>query len=108
MSNLLDFLQDNILLLDGGMGSQLQGRDLSVEKDYWGKENCSEVLTRSRPDLIRDIHRTFLAAGADAVETNTFGASPVTLGEFDLADEAFALNQGSGRTGPRRNCRLRP
>lgn len=93
MSNLLDFLQDNILLLDGGMGSQLQGRDLSVEKDYWGKENCSEVLTRSRPDLIRDIHRTFLAAGADAVETNTFGASPVTLGEFDLADEAFALNK---------------
>ncbi|WP_372056308.1 methionine synthase [Tistrella mobilis] len=92
MSRLLDFLGSNVLLLDGGMGSQLQARDLSVDGDYWGKENCSEILNLSRPDIIRDIHIAYFEAGADAVETNTFGGSPITLGEFDLTDQAFEIN----------------
>ncbi|HAE49339.1 methionine synthase [Tistrella sp.] len=92
MSRLLDFLGSNVLLLDGGMGSQLQARDLSVDGDYWGKENCSEILNLSRPDIIRDIHTAYFEAGADAVETNTFGGSPITLGEFDLTDRAFEIN----------------
>ncbi|MEN3164657.1 methionine synthase [Tistrella mobilis] len=92
MSRLLDFLGSNVLLLDGGMGSQLQARDLSVDGDYWGKENCSEILNLSRPDIIRDIHTAYFEAGADAVETNTFGGSPITLGEFDLTDQAFEIN----------------
>ncbi|MEN2991363.1 methionine synthase [Tistrella sp. BH-R2-4] len=92
MSRLLDFLGSNVLLLDGGMGSQLQARDLSVDGDYWGNENCSEILNLSRPDIIRDIHTAYFEAGADAVETNTFGGSPITLGEFDLTDRAFEIN----------------
>ena len=94
--HLLDALRDQVLLADGGMGSRAQALPLDVEKDYWGRENCTDVLVLSRPDLIRDIHRGFFTAGADMVETNTFGASPVTLAEFDLADRAFEINKKAG------------
>src|SRR3984885_11170834 len=94
--HLLDALRDQVLLADGGMGSHAQSLPLDIEKDYWGRENCSDVLVLSRPDLVRDLHRGFFAAGADMVETNTFGASPVTLGEFDLAERAFEINKIAG------------
>jgi 5-methyltetrahydrofolate--homocysteine methyltransferase len=92
MTTLREFLKDNVLLLDGAMGTQIQAVDFDVEKDYWGKENCSEVLNLSRPDFVREVHRKYFAAGSDAVETNTFGASEVTLGEFDLADQCEEIN----------------
>ncbi len=95
MADLLDILKERVLLCDGAMGSRVQALTLDVEKDYWGQENCTDILTRSRPDIVRDVHRGYLAAGADLIITNTFGASPVTLGEFDLASEAFALNKES-------------
>ena len=91
--HLLDALRDRVLLCDGGMGSRVQALTLDIEKDYWGRENCTDVLVLSRPDLVRDIHRGYFAAGADMVETNTFGGSPVTLGEFDLAERAFEINK---------------
>ncbi|HEY6434209.1 MAG TPA: homocysteine S-methyltransferase family protein, partial [Acetobacteraceae bacterium] len=94
--HLLDALRDRVLLCDGGMGSRAQALTLDVERDYWGNENCTDVLTLSRPDLVREIHRGYFAAGADMVETNSFGGSPVTLGEFGLADRAFEINQRSG------------
>ncbi len=94
--HLLDALRDHVLLCDGGMGSHVQGLTLDVERDFWGKENCTDVLNLSRPDLVREIHRNYFAAGADMVETNTFGGSPVTLGEFDLADRTFELNRIGG------------
>ncbi len=94
--HLLDALRDRVLLCDGGMGSRVQALTLDVEKDYWGRENCTDVLVLSRPDMVREIHRGYFAAGADMVETNTFGGSPVTLGEFDLADRAFELNKIAG------------
>jgi 5-methyltetrahydrofolate--homocysteine methyltransferase len=91
--HLLDALRDTVLLCDGGMGSRVQALTLDIEADYWGRENCTDVLCLSRPDLVREIHRGYFAAGADMVETNTFGASPVTLGEFDLAERAFEINR---------------
>ncbi len=94
--HLLDALRDRVLLCDGGMGSRVQALTLDVEKDYWGRENCTDVLVLSRPDMVREIHRGYFAAGADMVETNTFGASPVTLGEFDLADRVFDINKIAG------------
>jgi 5-methyltetrahydrofolate--homocysteine methyltransferase len=94
--HLLDALRDTVLLCDGGMGSRVQALTLDIEKDYWGRENCTDVLVLSRPDLVRDIHRGYFAAGADMVETNTFGASPVTLAEFDLADRAYEINKRAG------------
>jgi len=86
-----------VILFDGGMGTQIQGRDLTVEGDFWGQENCSEILNLSRPDLVTEIHRDYLLAGSDAIETNTFGGSPVTLGEFDLQDRAFEINLAAAR-----------
>ena len=61
--------------------------------DFWGKENCSEVLVLSRPDIIKDIHATYFKAGADVVETNTFGGSRIVLGEFELADKVHEINK---------------
>ena len=94
--HLLDALRDRVLLCDGGMGSRVQALTLDIEKDYWGQENCTDILSLSRPDLVREIHRGYFAAGADMVETNTFGASPITLGEFDLTERAFEINKRSG------------
>jgi len=94
--HLLDVLRDLVLLCDGGMGSRVQALTLDVEKDYWGRENCTDVLVLSRPDMVREFHRGYFAAGADMVETNTFGASPITLAEFDLADRAFEINKAAG------------
>lgn len=93
MPHLLDLLRDRVLLCDGGMGSRVQALDLDTERDYWGNENCTEVLNLSRPDLVREIHAGYLAAGADMVQTNSFGGSPITLGEFDLTDKAPEINR---------------
>ncbi|HTW29179.1 MAG TPA: methionine synthase [Acetobacteraceae bacterium] len=94
--HLLDALHDQVLLCDGGMGSRVQALTLDIEADFWGRENCTDVLTLSRPDLVREIHRGYFAAGADMVETNSFGGSPITLGEFDLADRAREINRRAG------------
>jgi 5-methyltetrahydrofolate--homocysteine methyltransferase len=94
--HLLDALRDMVLLCDGGMGSRVQGMSLDVERDFHGKENCTDILNLSRPDLVREIHRGYFEAGADIVETNTFGGSPVTLAEFDIADRAFEINRRGG------------
>jgi 5-methyltetrahydrofolate--homocysteine methyltransferase len=93
MPHILDTLRDRVLLCDGGFGSRIQAIDLDVEKDFWGHENCTDILPLSRPDIVREIHRGYYEAGADMVETDTFGASPVTLGEFGLQDKAFEINR---------------
>jgi len=94
--HLLDALRDQVLLCDGGMGSRVQALTLDIEKDFWNRENCTEVLNLSRPDMVREIHRGYFEAGADMVETNTFGGSPITLAEFELEDRAFEINKIAG------------
>ena len=106
MTGFLDAARHRVLLFDGAMGSQLQARDLTLD-DYWGQENCSEILNLSQPDLIRSIHVGYLAAGADAVETNSFGGSPITLGEFGLEARAFEINERAARAGARGGGELR-
>ena len=93
MSRFLEALGERVLLCDGAMGSRIQALDLKVEEDYWGKENCTEILNLSRPDVILDVHKGYFAAGADLVETNSFGGSPVTLGEFELQERAHEINK---------------
>ena len=93
--SLSDALREHVLLCDGGMGSRIQMLDLDLTRDYWGQENCTEILTLSRPELIREIHRGYYEAGADMVETNTFGGSPITLSEFGLTDKAREINRNS-------------
>ncbi|MEE2720025.1 MAG: methionine synthase [Planctomycetota bacterium] len=82
-SSLSSLIAKRPLVLDGAMGSVLQQMDLTIEGDYLGRENCVDLLVRSRPELIQSIHESFLAVGSDAVETDTFGANPIVLAEFD-------------------------
>jgi 5-methyltetrahydrofolate--homocysteine methyltransferase len=91
MSNFLQAVRDRVVIYDGAMGTNIQKRNPTLD-DYWGKENCSEVLVLSRPDIIRDIHADFLRVGCDVVETNTFGATRLVLREFDLADRTQEIN----------------
>jgi 5-methyltetrahydrofolate--homocysteine methyltransferase len=95
MTHLLDYLADRVLLCDGPLGTQVQGRNLHIEHDFHGHENCTDILTESRPDLVRELHLAYLRAGCDAVQTNSFGGSPITLGEFGIAEKAFELNRRS-------------
>lgn len=93
MSKLLETLKERVLLCDGAMGSRVQMLDLDIEKDYLGNENCTEILNLSRPDLVVEIHKGYLAAGADMILTNSFGGSAVTLAEFDLQDKTHEINK---------------
>ena len=61
MTDFLDFARRHVLLLDGAMGSQIQAPRADASTDFWGQENCSEILNLSRPDLIREIHKGYLA-----------------------------------------------
>jgi 5-methyltetrahydrofolate--homocysteine methyltransferase len=93
MTHLLDYLADRVLLCDGAMGTQAQARNFRIVEDFHGHENCTEILCDSRPDFVREVHLGYLRAGADAIQTNSFGGSPITLGEFGIADKAFHLNR---------------
>ncbi|HUP43496.1 MAG TPA: homocysteine S-methyltransferase family protein, partial [Thermoanaerobaculia bacterium] len=87
-------LAARVLVLDGATGTALQARDLGAA-DFGGPEleGCNENLCATRPDVVADVHRGYLAAGADVVETNTFGATPLVLAEYGLAERAFRLNR---------------
>src|SRR5438132_1759548 len=91
MSNFLQTVRERVAIYDGAMGTNIQKRNPTLD-DYWGKENCSEVLVLSRPDIIRDIHADFFRVGCDIVETNTFGGTGLVLGEFDLRDKVREIN----------------
>src|SRR6516225_1466775 len=91
MSDFLQTVRERVVIYDGAMGTNIQKRNPTLD-DFWGKENCSEVLVLSRPDIIRDIHADFLGVGCDIVETNTFGGSRIVLGEFDLGDRVHEIN----------------
>src|SRR5690349_7173437 len=82
---LRELLSQRILVLDGAMGTMLQQRNLSAA-DFGGPalEGCNENLVRTRPDVVLDIHRKYLEAGADIIETNSFGGTPIVLAEYGL------------------------
>ncbi len=91
-SPLLDLIQERIVVFDGAMGTAAQMLDLSLS-DYEGHENCTDILTRTKPDAVLEIHRSFLAVGCDAVSTNTFGANKIVFADFGLSDETFEINK---------------
>ncbi len=81
---------NRVLIGDGAMGTMLQAADLTLD-DFIGLEGCNEILNDTRPDLLREIHRAYFEAGADAVETNTFGCNLSNLGDYDIADRIREL-----------------
>ena len=83
MSDFLQTVKERVVIYDGAMGTSIHLHNPSLD-DYWGKENCSEVLTLSRPDIVREIHASFLQVGCDVIETNTFGGTGIVLREFEL------------------------
>jgi 5-methyltetrahydrofolate--homocysteine methyltransferase len=95
---LLEALSERILVLDGATGTWLQAQNLTAN-DFGGEsyEGCNEHLVRTRPDLIRDLHDAYLSAGADIIETDTFGGTPLVLAEYGLADRAADLNERAAR-----------
>src|SRR5713226_2356343 len=98
MADFLGALRERVVIFDGAFGTWVQDRDLAAE-DFGGPalEGCNEYLVRSRPDVIREMHDEFLQLGVDAVETATFGAFPIVLAEYGIADQAHALNEEAAR-----------
>ena len=94
MSSLIEQqLKKRILVIDGAMGTMIQDADLTAE-DFGGEEyeGCNEYLTRTAPHVIQRIHEEYFAAGADIIETNTFGSTSTVLDEYDLGHLAYELN----------------
>ncbi|HEY5648723.1 MAG TPA: homocysteine S-methyltransferase family protein, partial [Nitrospiria bacterium] len=91
-------LQNRILVMDGAMGTQIQNRNLSAA-DYGGEalEGCNENLNLTRPDVIREIHEDYIRAGADIIETNTFGSTPIVLAEYGLEAKVHEINREAAR-----------
>ena len=93
---LRDLLHHRVLVADGAMGTMLQDADLGLD-DFEGLEGCNEVLSVTRPDVIAGIHRAYFQAGADLVETNTFGANLSALGEYGISERIEELATASAR-----------
>ena len=96
LTDFLSELKRRVLVYDGAMGTNLQKRALTAE-DFWGKEGCNELLVLSRPDVIREVHASFLQAGCDVIETDSFGSSSIVLAEYGIADRARELNVAAAR-----------
>ena len=84
-----EFPSDRILLLDGAMGTMIQ--------QYHLDENCNDMLVVTKPDIIREIHRKYLEAGSDIIETNTFNAQRISLGDYGLQDRVRDINLAAAR-----------
>ncbi|MFC3850880.1 methionine synthase [Corynebacterium hansenii] len=90
-SPFLTALRERVLIGDGAMGTQLQSFDLDVDEDFLGLEGCNEILNDTRPDILETIHRRYFEAGADLVETNTFGCNLPNLADYDIEDRIREL-----------------
>lgn len=95
-----DILKERILILDGAMGTMIQRHKLE-EADFrgekfrdhhWPLKGNNDVLSITRPDIIKDIHRQYLEAGADVIETNTFSATRIAQADYHLEDHVYELN----------------
>lgn len=86
-------LKDRILLFDGAMGTQIQKMNPGPDDFPDGRDGFNDGLILTRPEWIRDIHRRYLDAGADCIETNSFGSNTIKLGEYGFGDRTVSFNQ---------------
>src|SRR5579862_9853956 len=82
----LEALEDRVLVCDGAMGTMLYAKGVFINKSF-------DALNLSQPELVRGIHDEYIRAGADIIETNTFGANRIKLGSFGMADKLATINQ---------------
>src|SRR6478735_3246185 len=110
-AELTALLQQRILVLDGAMGTAIQ-RDRPDEAGYRGErfadwpsdvQGNNDLLTLTAPEIIGGIHREYLEAGADIIETNTFNANAISLSDYGMQELAYELNAASARLA-RREC----
>ncbi len=101
-------LRERILVMDGAMGTLIQSHGLG-EDDYRGQvyadhthdlKGDSDILSVTRPDVIADIHRTYLASGADIICTNTFTASSISQLDYGLQDHCYEINRSAAVARP--------
>ena len=105
MKTIQDCLQERVLVIDGAMGTMIQARGLS-ERDFRGErfrdwsqdlKGNNDLLSLTRPDIIREIHEEYLESGADMIETNTFNCTSISLADYGLQDLAYELNVAGAR-----------
>ena len=98
IDKLKSLLGERILVIDGAVGTAIQDLNLGPE-DFGGPEfeGCNEYLVLTRPDLVAAIHQSYLDAGADILETDSFGATAVVLADYDLAHEARRINREAAK-----------
>lgn len=105
MTSITDLLNERILIIDGAMGTMIQRHKLE-EKDYRGErfkdwpsdlKGNNDLLSLTRPDIIKDIHKQYLEAGADIIETNTFNAQRVSLADYHMEELAYEMNVAAAR-----------
>src|SRR5262245_14663831 len=94
----LDAMQERVLVLDAAFGTFMQAQDLGPD-DFGGEalEGCNENLVLTRPDVVARMHDEFFSVGSDGVETATFGAFPLVLNEYGIADKTFDINRDAAR-----------
>src|SRR2546425_8718816 len=109
ISQLQAALRQRILVLDGAMGTMIQSYKLA-EEDFRGSrfaehprdlKGCNDVLSMTQPQVIEEIHRKYLEAGADIIETNSFNATPVSMADYGLEREVFAINKAAAEVAVR-------
>jgi 5-methyltetrahydrofolate--homocysteine methyltransferase len=113
IDQLRDLLDRRIVVLDGAMGTMVQG--LELDEAAWRGEQlrnhgtsvkgCNDLLALTRPEAIETIHLAFLRAGADIVETDTFGGTPIVLAEYGLQQLAREINLRAAKLGRHRAAR---
>src|SRR5262252_10201589 len=90
MQEFLKALDDRVLVCDGAMGTMLYAKGVFINKSF-------DALNVTQPDLVAEVHQEYVRAGADVIETNTFGANRIKLGSFGLADRLHAINAQGAR-----------
>jgi 5-methyltetrahydrofolate--homocysteine methyltransferase len=98
VSNFLEAARERVVIFDGGMGTGIQLRNLGPD-DFGGAdlEGCNEMLAVTRPDVIGELHAAYLEVGCEVIETDTFGAFAIPLGEYGIADRTYELNLAAAR-----------
>ena len=90
MSAFLDAIRERVLVCDGAVGTMLYAKGVFINR-------CFDGLNLTQPELVAEVHQEYLRAGADLIETNTFGANRVKLGGFGLGDQTRAINEQGAR-----------